>query len=275
MSRTNKNNNSKNTSNKSKITNTNNILIIIIVLLVFSLFVYAVLNKYKKKIYQISQFENTPVTPVTPAIPSQSPTSPNEPVTTISTINDINAKLYGPDGPPPTEIYKSCSATSDIVDFCIDYDNCCSTKSVNNKCFCEHPFTKSCKANYDICMNDPNNISSNTKLQLTEKCKLENSDCCKAYNNIPISSSSFGDQLYRIQMDNIMCNIPLIKNIEQKCLEMCQTNPDCSSYSISRLNCILHNKVSTNQPKLDTNGNEVINTSVKYYIKNVPNVTQN
>jgi len=271
MSRTNKNskNTSKNTSNKSKITNTNNILIIIIVLLVFSLFVYAVLNKYKKKIYQISQFENTPVTPS----PSPSPTSPNEPLTTTSTLNDINAKLYGPDGPPPTEIYKSCSATSDIVDFCIDYDNCCSTKSVNNKCFCDHPFTKSCKANYDICMNDPNNISSNTKLQLTEKCKLENSDCCKAYNNIPISSSSFGDNMHHDQIGNVICNVPMIKNIEQKCLELCQTNPNCSAYSTTRLNCNLYNTVSSYQPKLDQFGKEIINTSVKFYIKNVPNVT--
>ena len=163
--------------------------------------------------------------------------------------------------------YGGCTATSDVVGFCIDYNNCCRTKPSINKCICEHPFVKNCKSEYDNCINDQNNKNTYTKTQLIEKCKSDNSNCCKKYNDIQINSNNFDPPIKRTQNQSILCNLTSIKNLEQKCLELCQTNPECVAYASNKVTCNLYTGVTDYQPKLDMNGQDISNKNVNYYIK--------
>ena len=183
------------------------------------------------------------------------------PVTTAMSQEDsAKARGFGPDGPPEMGTVKSCESSSDIVGVCMDYNTCCSDSASKNSCFCSHPFTLSCKTKYDECMNDPNNKSIyNTKKTLTEKCSADNSDCCKVYNNIPIKSSNFTEPTNNLQTDNILCNVSLIKNLNNVCTGLCQTNPKCAAYSIKGTSCNLFTFVSPHANN--------INPSVNFYTK--------
>ena len=44
---------------------------------------------------------------------------------------------------------------------------------------------------------------------------------------------NFQDKLFS-QNENIICSIPGAKDIENKCAEICQTNPSCAAYSINK-----------------------------------------
>ena len=65
------------------------------------------------------------------------------------------------------------------------------------------------------------------------------------------------------------------RNIDQKCLELCQTTPDCKSYSVnvgkifqSYGVCKLYDTVEISNPKIDPlSGKPANNISTDYYIK--------
>ena len=238
-------------SNKNKINkNKNNILfyafiLISILLIIYLVYKYIYVNNKNK-----SNFEDS-----TPA--------PSE---------NANSKIYGKNGSPPAMgTPQGCSANTDVVDFCINYDNCCSgSAATNNKCFCDNSVTKLCKIQYDACVNDPDSIKLFTKEQLMDKCKLQNSSCCKAYNNISISSNNFSSPKKRVQTDNIICDIKGIKNIEQKCLELCQTNPNCAAYGTTNMTCTLYSQVSPYTDLIDPLTNKpIVKTNINFFEKNV------
>jgi hypothetical protein len=221
------------------------ILIVFGIILLFSLLIIYLKELNKKS---ASYFEDTPET-------------------TQSAEDIVNAS-YGPDGPPKMGTAKGCSTPNDLVGMCIDYDLCCSSISETNKCFCNHPFLQSCKTSYDACMNDPTNQSMYpSKKQITEKCSTDNAACCKKYNNIPLKSTDFNEPVHRTQSDNIICNMSSVKNIESKCLEFCQTRPECVAYSSNTMSCNLYSKISPYVPKLDSEGRPAENSSINYYIK--------
>ena len=223
------------------------VIVVVVVIIVVIILLYVISKYYKER--NKSNFDD--------AVPS-------------TTYADAVSETYGKDGPPVMVKPQGCSATSDVVDFCKNYDNCCSSTNSNSKCFCEHPITKSCKVKFDSCMNDPTNISSNTKQQLTDKCTLDKSGCCKEYNNVSISSDNFNSPLLQNQTDNILCSLSSIKNMEQICMELCQTTPNCAAYSTTKLNCNLYNNISEYIPKTDpSTGKEIINTTVEFYVKKV------
>ena len=211
------------------------------------------MNKYNTKKMQKNMKSNM-----------QSKNNFEDAIPTGASVEDV----YGTTIPPVMGPPKECKATSDIVDFCMDYENCCSSINVNNGCFCNNPSIKSCKNQYDLCMQDSIAMKLYTKDQLTAKCKAQNGECCKAYNNITINSSSFNDPIKRNQKDSLICTLTPIKNITQKCLELCQTNPDCVAYSTSTLSCNLYNQVSPNTEKIDPlTGKEITSTVIDYYTK--------
>jgi len=224
---------------------------IFIIIILFLLFIYYVFRyKYMKKIYNIAKFVDT----------EQS--SENTPNTTIS-VKLIKDQVFGKDGPPEMEPPKTCNSITDIVGVCVDYETCCFNPSENNKCVCKHPFTKSCKTKYDSCIQ-----AANEDKNMIINCKSDNISCCKEYNNININSSNFTGPKHITQNDSKICTITSGQNIESKCLELCQTNSDCASYSTTDYSCNLFNKV-TQKEKVDSKGYSTGNTSINYFTKNV------
>ena len=202
-------------------------------------------------------FEDTPQSPTTTSMADS------------VSATDVNNGLYGKGNTPPeTNMPKDCSGNNDVVGFCMDYANCCNNGAINNDCFCKHPLVASCKTQYDACMEDPKSKLIFTSQQLMDKCKAQNKECCTAYNNISISSSKFNAPEKRDQKDNILCDLASVKNIEAKCMELCQTNPDCLGYSTNSLVCKLFNKIGASQAKIDPlSGRSVSNSINDFYIK--------
>jgi len=215
-------------------------IIIILLILFVVLFIYLNLNLNKN--IKSNFTDNTPTT------------------TAINVSLETNNSMYGEGKSAPVMgDAKGCKATSDVVEFCLDYDNCCKNETSNNKCFCNNPVVKTCKENYDLCMKDPN---------LADKCKTDNTQCCKEYNNIQINSDVFNEPIKNIQKDNILCSIAFIKNVKQKCLELCQTTPECKAYSTTNLSCNLFSNVSSINKTYDpSTGKEIVNPSVDFFVK--------
>ena len=103
--------------------------------------------------------------------------------------------------------------------------------------------------------------------QLRVTCSDKNKTCCSKYSNT-VDKSLFNPSVIGQQTDNVLCDIGDVKNIDTKCLELCQTNPDCVAYSTSTLSCNLYNQVSPNTEKIDPlTGKEITSTVIDYYTK--------
>jgi hypothetical protein len=183
-------------------------------------------------------------------IPTEAPTTTIPP----------EVRVFGKDGPTTSVDAKSCSTTDDVLGFCMDYENCCSGSSSTN-CICTNPIVTSCKKTYDECMADPNTPIA----QLRITCSDKNKTCCSKYSNT-IDKSLFNPSVIGQQTDNVLCDIEGIKNIDTKCLELCQTNPSCVAYSLTELNCKLHNK-ATYQPPTIKDKKNLTNDKVKFITK--------
>ena len=123
-------------------------------------------------------------------------------------------------------------------------------------------------------MTDTNNINIYTPEQLTDKCTKENGECCNDYNNINIDSKKFNAPIVQTQKDNLICYIPASynMNITQKCMELCQTNQNCASFSIEQNNmsvfgCNLFSAVSNTNQSNQTNKDSINVQQPNYYIK--------
>lgn len=169
----------------------------------------------------------------------------------------------------------SCKTEADVVDYCINYNSCCSANSLGKTCLCNHPFVTNCRTNFTNCLNNnPNNLSNN---DLMTNCINENKTCCNGYNNnLSIKSSAF--TLYPKKNDPVIkanCNLTNVSNIDQKCLELCTTTPNCASYSLQTGalvsdygTCSLYDTVSISVPLVDKKSGNPIPFISDYYTKN-------
>ena len=189
------------------------------------------------------------------APPPEPPTTTLEPTTTMP----LYMRAYGPSGIPSVEKSKSCATNDSVLGFCMDYSNCCSGSSSTN-CICKNPIVSSCKKSYDECMSDTNTPTE----KLRTMCGDKNKECCSnyKYNSDP---SLFNASIIGQQRDNILCDINGVKNIDQKCQELCQTNPECVAYSLNEMSCSLHTK-ATFQPS-EKSKNELTNYKVHFITK--------
>jgi hypothetical protein len=168
---------------------------------------------------------------------------------------------------------KSCTAIDNVVDFCMNYDTCCSYNSTN--CFCTHPVTLYCKNEYNTCINDTSLKNLYTPDQIKEKCLYQQKNCCTPYNSISISSDKFKTPIKNESKTQEICTIKSLPNIEQKCLELCQTTPECKSYSVeigkifqSYGICKLYDNVSINPNSINPyTGKPKNDVTTDYYIK--------
>lgn len=153
---------------------------------------------------------------------------------------------------PLDTINKTCTANMNISEYCKNYDTCCNQtiSTMNNDCFCNHPTVKKCNDDYNHCIANQN-----------QNCNDILKSCCNTHNNINIDNTLFHQPIQYDKQNKILCSLTTNANIEQKCMELCQTTPACKSYSINAINCTLYND---NDLDLD---NIKQKTTTKYYIK--------
>lgn len=220
------------------------IQIIFIAIILYLLFLlYLLYNKYKNS--QKLKFYNIPQT------------------TTVSSTVQPLATTAEP---------QACSVSpGDLAGMCNNYSSCCKKGNASSSCLCTHPVIQKCQTKYNTCMTDSNYIKKYTPSQLADTCSAINSECCNAYNNINIDSKNFNTPIIKTQKDNLICYIPASNNMNMtdKCMELCETNPNCAAFSINQNNmavfgCNLFSKVSnTNQNNKDS----IIEQLPNYYIK--------
>ena len=137
--------------------------------------------------------------------------------------------------------------------FCLNYSGCCAQGTMmGSDCFCKHPLVNKCKESYDECVK--NNMDVNV-------CKSKLKDCCVDYNKIDIDSKYFQKPVKMEQESKMLCSLTGASNIQQKCLELCQTNDKCKSYAVSNFNCMLFNDIDPSPTKSG------ITPMTDYYIK--------
>jgi len=173
------------------------------------------------------------------------------------------------------EPYGKCNTENDIVDFCVNYNKCCSDNSSTKACLCKHPFIEKCRANFEKCLDNPEETKLYGGKILMDKCLEKNKECCINYNSFPISISNFKSPIKNNPKNNKICVLENTPNAEEKCLELCSTRDDCKAYSLDKgvlvqtyTTCNLYNDVSID--KINSNaytGKLIKKTNADYYIK--------
>lgn len=132
----------------------------------------------------------------------------------------------------------TCDNPTNILGVCMNYNNCCgvdNNTSVNSQCFCANSFVKDCNSKYKDC------ISKNSGN--IESCNNILKECCNRYSNINISTNNFNKPIAAYQTADKICSLNGIANLEQRCMELCQTNTDCKAYSLITGGCNLFSTV--------------------------------
>lgn len=144
---------------------------------------------------------------------------------------------------PTTDTNKktTCDNPTDIPSVCINFDNCCTNNmnNINGECFCKHPFVINCNNDYKKCISNGNDGSNK------ELCSDILKNCCNKYSSINILNNNFQKPIMANQDADKLCSINGISNLEQRCMELCQTNSNCKSYTLSTGRCNLYSTVNT------------------------------
>jgi len=180
----------------------------------------------------------------------------------IDTFEDIITQTTIPESTPiptpipmPTDVETQCTADNNVIGYCLNYNGCCTQNTLlNSSCFCNHPLVQKCKDSYDKCISSQNKDSINN-------CKDILKSCCLDYNKINIDIANFNKPIKQEQQSKMICSVSSTKNIDQKCMELCQTTPECKSYSVDTINCMLFSDIDPIQQK------QGITPITDYYIK--------
>lgn len=147
--------------------------------------------------------------------------------------------------PTPADKNTTCSNSTDIINVCMNYDNCCTSSgtNTNSKCFCFHPYVGGCNEAYKSCLASVKNKGAGSD---TNECKTILKGCCSKYANINILNTNFHKPINAYQSSNQICTLNGLSNLEQRCMELCQTNPKCKAYSLVVGGCTLYDNVNNN-----------------------------
>lgn len=153
---------------------------------------------------------------------------------------NIERFIDTPSAPIPANKDTTCSNSTDMISVCMNYDNCCtgSGTNQNSNCFCSHPFVSDCNSAYKTCLAD---IASGGD---TTKCDSALKGCCSKYSKIDILSTNFQKPINAVQTSNQICTLNGLADFEQRCMEICQTNPACKAYSLTIGGCTLYDNVN-------------------------------
>ena len=223
----------------------NEIIIILIIIMIIICLIYYLLNYYEYYAESINTKKNS-----------------ND-----KNINATEENVEEPSG--------DCKTRDDIVDFCINYNSCCSENSTTKACMCDHPFIQKCRLEFEECLDTPETIKLYGKQFVMNKCLEKNKKCCIPYNSIPISTTDFKSPIKNNPENNLICSLIGTPNAETKCLELCNTRDDCKAYSLEKgalvqtyAICNLYNDVSID--KINSNvytAKPIQKTNADYYIK--------
>ena len=147
--------------------------------------------------------------------------------------------------PTPDNKNTTCSNSTDMISVCMNYNNCCTSSGANqnSKCFCSHPFAGGCNDTYKACIA---NVGTGGD---TSSCDTTLKGCCSKYSSIDISSSNFQKPINAMQSSNKICTLNGLPDLDQRCMELCQTNPACKAYSLAIGGCTLYDGVNNNPGK--------------------------
>jgi|688.fasta_scaffold491336_2 hypothetical protein len=151
--------------------------------------------------------------------------------------------------PTPANKNTTCGNSTDMISVCMNYENCCmgTGANPNSKCFCSHPFVGGCNDAYKACLAGIDTGGD------TSKCDTTLKGCCSKYSEIDIFSSNFQKPINASQSSNQICTLNGLANLEQRCMEICQTNPACKAYSLAIGGCTLYDSVNNNSGKSGDN----------------------
>ena len=136
--------------------------------------------------------------------------------------------------PIPTDIDNKCTADTNVIGYCLNYNGCCiQNTTINKDCFCTHPLVKNCNDKYNECKRTGD----------ITNCKDILKQCCLEYNNINIDNNKFQKPIKQEQQSKTICTINSTNNINDKCLELCQTIPDCKAYGVDNFKCSLFSEI--------------------------------
>ena len=158
--------------------------------------------------------------------PTTTPTT-TTPVIIVPTINQT--------------IQSACDNPTSVPSVCMNYDSCCGNTSIgtNSTCFCNHPFVKNCYDEFKKCQTTPTSTPTSTN------CQDILTNCCSKYTENDILASNFNSPINKNQYSDKLCTLTGVANLEQRCMELCQTNPNCKAYSLVTGGCTLYSKINT------------------------------
>lgn len=160
--------------------------------------------------------------------------------------DDIPITTYNYVANAPTAANRdtTCKQTTDLISVCSNYENCCKPSSGSGSqtsgCFCDHPFVTNCQQSYQSCIA----ASAGASGGASDKCQDILDKCCGGYSSIDILSTNFQPPINATQSGNQICTVNGLANQAQRCMELCQTNPNCRAYSLVTGGCTLYDKVN-------------------------------
>jgi hypothetical protein len=113
---------------------------------------------------------------------------------------------------PLPEDSGKCNTDADVVDFCINYESCCTKGNlVKKECVCKHPFVQNCRNAFTKCITtNPTNLSNS---DLMKKCIEDNKKCCIPYNSIQVMSNIYNQPIYNEPVIDKICTINPLTNL--------------------------------------------------------------
>ena len=193
-------------------------------------------SRKQEQFYDTPSTTTAPIPTTTPIpVPITSTTSNAAPIpsptpTPIPTINISSA-------PTPANKNTTCSNSTDMISVCMNYESCCTGTGANpnSKCFCSHPFVSTCNDAYKSCLAGGGDASG---------CNEKLKGCCSKYSGIDILSTNFKKPINASQSSNAICTLNGLSDLEQRCMEVCQTNPACKAYGMTLGGCTLYDGIN-------------------------------
>jgi hypothetical protein len=217
------------------------ILIVFIIVLLFH--IYKRDDSSSNSSNKISRFEDVPTTTLA-----------------MKTVTDDGKDINNPPD------IKGCNAKDSLKEYCMDAVNCCSDNTnIGAQCYCTNPLVKQCMAEYNACMNDQEIMKVYDAKQRAIKCSEQLKGCCIPYNEQDIDTSKFSIPVKGEQTTDLICTAMIGKD---KCMKLCQDNPNCAAFTDSITGCNLYSKANMRPPKISAlTGKSEDETETNYFVK--------
>ena len=153
-----------------------------------------------------------------------------------------------------------------ISNICQNSSSCCTIS--NNGYFCSHPLIKNCTTELQNCL-DKTDFDNLYPIELRqEKCKKQLADCCAPFDKIatdPTKFQNMGTKVFQ-KTDMIGNYLALDATQRQLCPKMCQTDSNCSAFSMDSNGCKFFSTATPVIPPIGGN-TQIDSTNQKGYFQ--------